>query len=111
MYLLTRTNGALLEWLTGPIRYREVGPLSEGLRTLSEGIVPPIGDLLAAKRTTPELGEGEPVTELDAFIREELERHAQGFSGRGRPETDPGGEVREALNALFRTTVEAAWTG
>ena len=35
MHLFTRTNGALLEWLTGPIRYRETGPLSAGLRALA----------------------------------------------------------------------------
>ena len=179
MYLLTRTNGALLEWLTGPIRYRETGPLSAGLRELAPRvandvalryhymhlaksnagehfrrgervrlkkyfyvlrallairhverghglppvefarlvetvapaeIVPSIEILLAAKRTTPELGEGDPMPELDAFIRGELARHADGFSGRGRPETDPDGSVRDALNALFRRTIERAWT-
>ncbi len=178
MYLLTRTNGALLEWLTGPIRYRENGPLSAGLRELapriandialryhymhlaksnagehfrrgervrlkkyfyvlrallairhverglglppvefarlietvaSPRIVPPIQRLLEAKRGTPELGDGEPVPELDAFIREELDRHADGFSGQGRPESEADDDVRDALNGLFRRTLQDAW--
>ena len=75
------------------------------------GIVPPIERLLDAKRATPELGEGEPVAELDAFIREELARHEDGFSGQGRPEGDAKGEVRDALNELFRHTIEDAWAG
>jgi len=178
LYLFTRTSGALLEWLTGPIRYRESGPLSAGLRDLAPrvandialryhymhlarsnagehfrrgqrvrlkkyfyvlrallairhverelglppvefarlvdtvappSIVPPIERLLERKRATPEIGEGEPVPELDAFIRDELARHADGFSGQGRPETGDGGEVRDALNELFRRSLQAAW--
>ncbi len=34
LYLFTRTNGALFEWLNSPIRYLEVGPFAEQLRTL-----------------------------------------------------------------------------
>ncbi|MDC0435101.1 nucleotidyltransferase domain-containing protein [bacterium] len=32
LYLFTRTNGALLEWLNSPIVYRDPGPFSERLR-------------------------------------------------------------------------------
>lgn len=32
LYLFTRTNGALLEWLTSPIVYRDVGHFAERLR-------------------------------------------------------------------------------
>lgn len=35
LYLFTRTNGALLEWLASPIVYREVGGTAERLRTLA----------------------------------------------------------------------------
>lgn len=35
LYLLTRTNGALLEWLNSPIRYIEIGPFAERLRTIA----------------------------------------------------------------------------
>lgn len=35
LHLFSRTNGALLEWLKSPIRYRESGPLAEGLRHLA----------------------------------------------------------------------------
>jgi len=34
LYLFTRTNGALLEWLNSPIRYIEAGSLASRLRTL-----------------------------------------------------------------------------
>lgn len=35
LYLFTRTNGALLEWLTSPIKYIEVGELANSLRELA----------------------------------------------------------------------------
>lgn len=34
LYLFTRTNGALLEWLNSPIQYLEQGPFAESLRQL-----------------------------------------------------------------------------
>lgn len=34
LYLFSRTNGALLEWLKSPIRYIETGSFAEGLRHL-----------------------------------------------------------------------------
>ncbi len=36
LYLFTRTNGALLEWLGSPIIYREVGPTAARLRSLAD---------------------------------------------------------------------------
>jgi predicted nucleotidyltransferase len=35
LYLFTRTNGALLEWLNSPIRYLEQGPVADCLRELA----------------------------------------------------------------------------
>jgi len=35
LYLFTRTNGALLEWLTSPIVYRDLGHTAERLRKLA----------------------------------------------------------------------------
>lgn len=35
LYLFTRTNGALLEWLHSPIKYIEVGPFARRLRELA----------------------------------------------------------------------------
>lgn len=35
MYLFTRTNGALLEWLNSPIKYIETGEFAESMRSLS----------------------------------------------------------------------------
>jgi hypothetical protein len=39
MYLFSRTNGALLEWLKSPIKYIEVGPFADGLRRLENKAV------------------------------------------------------------------------
>lgn len=35
LYLFTRTNGALLEWLNSPITYRETGAFAESLREIA----------------------------------------------------------------------------
>ncbi len=35
LYLFTRTNGALFEWLNSPIRYIETGPFAQRLRDLA----------------------------------------------------------------------------
>jgi uncharacterized protein len=42
LYLLTRTNGALLEWLNSPVRYMETGSIAESLRRLAPEIMNPI---------------------------------------------------------------------
>ena len=39
LYLLTRTNGALLEWLNSPVRYIETGTTAESLRKIAPGIM------------------------------------------------------------------------
>ena len=41
LYLLTRTNGALLEWLNSPIRYIEKGVFAESLRNIAPSVVNP----------------------------------------------------------------------
>jgi predicted nucleotidyltransferase len=173
LYLFTRTNGALLEWLRSPIRYLEQGAFAQRLRDLAPkavdakalcyhyshmargnareylfsdqvrlkkyfyvlrpllairyieagrgippvtfdelvaAVAPPhlrgaIDDLLALKRSTGELGLGEPVPALGRFIEEELERHGTAFSGQGRPELDEATDVHRELNDIFRTAV------
>lgn len=173
LYLYTRSNGALLEWLYGPIRYREHGDCAAGLRALAseamnplalcyhyshmarrnareyldgaqvrlkkyfyvlrpllairyleaglgpppvrfealvEAVAPPalrpdIAALLERKRHTGELGHGDPIPSINAFIADELERHQSQFSGVGRPDLLDGPRLREALNALFRAAV------
>jgi uncharacterized protein len=173
LYLFTRTNGALLEWLHSPIVYLEKGGLAEGLRRLApqffnatalcyhyshmarrnareylfkdkvrlkkyfyvlrpllairyieQGIgVPPvafenlvevvapdeirpgIADLLALKRNTEELGLGEPIPEIGRFIEAELDRHGVAFSGHGRPDLLNRHDVRDELNAIFRSVL------
>lgn len=42
LYLYTRSNGALLEWLYGPIRYREHGEIAAGLRALAAEAINPL---------------------------------------------------------------------
>lgn len=173
LYLFSRTNGALLEWLHSPIKYLERGSFAQDLRDLAprtfnatalcyhyshmargnareylfqdqvrlkkyfyvlrpllairfvesgrgvppvsfedlveavapEAIRPSIASLLSLKRSTPELGLGEPVPEINSFIETELERHGAQFSGQGRPDLLEGKEVRAQLNETFRRAI------
>ncbi len=175
LYLFSRTNGALLEWLSSPIRYIEKGEFARNLRDYApkaisrvalcyhyshmargnargylfkdqvrlkkyfyvlrpllalmfiekysrpppieferlvdlvapDAIRPGIGHLLDRKRNSPELGEGEPMAEIDAFIESELERHGNGFSGQGRPDLLSRKVCRDRLNAIFRMAIRA----
>lgn len=179
LYLFTRTNGALLEWLNSPIVYLQRGTLADRLRTLASkqvnylalcyhyshmargnareylfkdrarlkkyfyvlrpllairyieagSGVPPvefeklvdavapenirgaITTLLAKKRKTSELGYGEPVPEINDFIRTELDRHGGAFKGQGRPDLLSRKELRDALNDIFRSSLREAWEG
>jgi uncharacterized protein len=149
LYLFTRTNGALLEWLATPIKYIERGPFAQHLRDLAPSAIdaralcyhyshmargnareylfndkvrlkkyfyvlrpllairyieqgrgiPPVpfeelaeavaphsireavAGLLALKRSTDELGLGDPIPEIGAFIESELKRHGDALSG------------------------------
>jgi predicted nucleotidyltransferase len=173
LYLFSRTNGALLEWLQSPILYIEQGLAAEALRRLAPvafnatalcyhyshmargnareylfgervrlkkyfyvlrpllairfiqelGTPPPvvfqqlvdavapealqqsIAALLEEKHQTSELGMGEPLPEIDAFIRSELERHGDVFSGQGRPEIE-NADLQAALNSIFREAIK-----
>lgn len=42
LYLMTRTNGALMEWLNSPVRYIESGPFAQSLRELAPKIMNPV---------------------------------------------------------------------
>lgn len=64
-----------------------------------------IARLLALKRSTGELGLGEPVPEIDDFIESELQRHGDMFSGQDRPDVNESGAVRIRLNEIFRGTL------
>ena len=176
LYLFTRTNGALLEWLNSPIRYIEQGDFAAKLRNLAprainnvalcyhyshmarrnareylyrdkvklkkyfyvlrpllairyieegrgippveferlvESVAPSairqeIRSLLEVKRVTPELGLGDPIPVINAFIATETERHGHAFHGQGRPDINERSEVAEELNVLFRETIKGS---
>lgn len=42
LHLLTRTNGALMEWLNSPVRYIDTGPFAESLRALAPEVMNPV---------------------------------------------------------------------
>lgn len=173
LYLFTRTNGALLEWLNSPIGYMQHGTFAESLRILAPdhlnhialcyhyshmaranareylykgkarlkkyfyvlrpllairyieaGLgVPPVrfeelvdavapdsikssvAQLLIAKRQTSELGYGDPIPEINEFIRAELDRHGDSFKGQGRPDLLRNQDLRDKLNIVFRTSL------
>lgn len=64
-----------------------------------------IANLLELKAQTSELGLGDPVPEIGAFIEAELGRHGRGFSGQGRPDLLLGGDLRDRLNDVFRAAI------
>ena len=64
-----------------------------------------VARLLDLKRRTEELGLGDPIPEIGAFIEAELQRHGAEFSGQGRPDLLQGREVRGELNEIFRRAV------
>ena len=68
-------------------------------------IRPGIQSLLATKRITPELGLGDPIPEINAFIAAETERHGTAFHGQGRPDINERTEVAKELNAIFRESI------
>ena len=70
-------------------------------------IRPSIAELLERKRKTSELGTGKPIPEIDRFVRTELERHGDAFSGRDRPDRLDKEESRHLLNEIFRSVVQA----
>lgn len=173
LYLFTRTNGALLEWLNSPIHYIEHGDFAQSLREIApdhvnsialcyhyshmargnareylfkeqvklkkyfyvlrpllairyieaglgvppvefeklvdavapENIKPGIGRLLTLKRKTPELGMGDSIPEINAFIEKDLDTHASRFTGQGRPDILTKEELHLKLNHSFRQAV------
>lgn len=176
LYLFSRSNGALLEWLRSPIVYSEAGTVAQRLRALAPEVVdsralcfhyshmargnareylfgdqvrlkkylyvlrplfairhieqgrgippvafdelveaaapkqirPAIGDLLALKRQSAEVGLGAPIPLLDQFIEAELARHSTAFSGQGRPDLLSLETVRDRLNEIFRIAIREA---
>lgn len=42
LHLLTRTNGALMEWLNSPVRYIEKGSFAESMRALAPRVMNPV---------------------------------------------------------------------
>lgn len=174
LYLLTRTNGALMEWLNSPIKYIELGDTASQLRAVApsvansvalcyhyshmarsnareylfkervklkkyfyvlrplfairyieqglgippvefdqlvtavapDSIKPDIERLLTLKRKTPELGEGDAVQSITAFVQSEMEKHGERFHGQGRPDLLESQQLRDQLNLIFRSAIE-----
>ncbi len=174
LYLFTRTNGALLEWLNSPIKYIEAGDFTRNLHALAlkslnstalcyhyshmarrnareyllkdqvrlkkyfyvlrpllairyieqneapppvefeklvesvapSKIRPGIEKLLALKRSLPEIGLGNPITEINEFIESEIERHGVSFKGQGRPDLLTNKEIRNSLNQIFQSAIQ-----
>lgn len=173
LYLLTRTNGALMEWLNSPIKYIELGDTAKLLRNMApqvansvalcyhyshmarnnardylfkervklkkyfyvlrplfairyieqglgippvefdqlveavapDSIKPDIERLLILKRETPELGKGDAVPSINAFVEAEMERHGERFHGQGRPDLLESQQLRDQLNIIFRAAL------
>ncbi|MEE9413091.1 MAG: nucleotidyltransferase domain-containing protein [Methylococcales bacterium] len=173
LYLFTRTNGALLEWLNSPIKYMEVGNFVQSLRVLAPSalnntalcyhyshmarsnareyllkdqvrlkkyfyvlrpllairhieqqetpppvefeklvnsvapsrIRPGIEKLLTLKRSSPEIGLGDPIAAINEFIESEIERHGESFKGQGRPDLLTKQEIRDDLNQIFQSAI------
>lgn len=76
-----------------------------------ENLRPGIAKLLVRKRETPELGLGRPIPEISNFIKAELARHGDAFSGRNRPEVSEKETVREQLNEAFRKAIREQSAG
>ena len=83
-----------------PVRFQELVEL-----VAPPQIQPAISNLIESKALTSELGLGDPVPEIGAFIEGELERHGQVFSGQGRPDLLVGGDLRAQLNEVFRAAI------
>jgi predicted nucleotidyltransferase len=64
-----------------------------------------IADLLELKRKTPEIGYGDAIPELGAFIQSELSAHESRFAGKGRSVPLDGVSLRSQLNDLFRDVI------
>lgn len=94
------------------IRYIENGlgvPPVEFAR-LVESVAPEhlhaaIERLLDLKKNTVELGMGDAVPEINAFIEQEFERHGSTFSGQGRPDVSDKKDTYEKLNEIFREAI------
>lgn len=67
-----------------------------------------IDRLLKLKRSTPELELGPPIPEVGDFIRGELVRHGDKFTGQGRPDLLTRIDVRDKLNQVFRDAITSA---
>lgn len=71
-----------------------------------EEIRPDIATLLKLKCKNSELGYGNPIIEINEFISSELDRHGDSFKGQGRPDLRTSEDLRDALNSIFRNSLE-----
>jgi predicted nucleotidyltransferase len=71
--------------------------------TAPREIIPCIEYLLKLKKSTTEMGYGNPVPEINDFIKSELGRYGELFKGQGRPDLIDQKDKIEKLNELFRS--------
>lgn len=83
-----------------PVRFQDLVDL-----VAPEAIRPAISNLLEIKARTSELGLGDSIPEIGAFIETELECHGEVFSGQGRPDLLVDGDIRNRLNKIFRRAI------
>ena len=60
-----------------------------------------LNKLLMLKRSTGELGLGQPIPEISEFIEAELARHGEAFSGQGRPDVLEGNLIAASRSAAL----------
>ncbi|MEM9996730.1 MAG: nucleotidyltransferase domain-containing protein [Bacteroidota bacterium] len=87
-----------------------LGPVPTAFGTLLDAVAPSdafratVTALIEAKRTGSEADARQPITALQAFVENELDR-----LNRDRPDLPTASFPLVQLNAFFRETVEAAW--
>lgn len=134
LYLFTRTNGALLEWTTSPIVYRELGEFANRLRKLAPNAHSDLalryhyshmargnaGDHLSKNqvklkkyfyilRPLLAIRYIEQGLALPPVRFQKLETHEGVLTGQGRPDLHENQTIIDDLNSIFRQSISEAF--